>query len=83
MKVDFAAAYCGEHRSTFLRRVDKDIYPRPIKVEGNSFWYIEDLDAALDDQKQNGELSDLFMGDIDGLAKRSNPEKTMRAKKRR
>ncbi len=83
MKVDFAAAYCGEERSTFLRRVGKQLYPRPTKVEGNSFWYIEDLDAALDDQKQTEELSDLFMGGIDGLDTGEAPNKTMRAKKRR
>ena len=52
MKVHDAADYCGEKKSTFLRHVQEGLYPRAFKIGHNSYWYKEDLDDALDKQKE-------------------------------
>jgi predicted DNA-binding transcriptional regulator AlpA len=52
MKVHDAADYCGESKSTFLRHVQEGLYPRAFKIGHNSYWYKEDLDDALDKQKE-------------------------------
>ena len=52
MKVVDAADYCGLSKSTFLRHVQEGLYPQATKVGQNSCWYIEDLDDALDEQKE-------------------------------
>lgn len=50
MQAPLAAAYCGVSTTKFLAHVG-DKYPRCVKDGGNSLWYIEDLDKALDELK--------------------------------
>jgi hypothetical protein len=54
MRVGFAAAYVGEPVSTFLKGVEDGKWPKRHKDGGNVYWFIEDLDAALDRQKSAG-----------------------------
>ncbi len=69
MKAPLAAAYCGVSRTKFLHDVGRK-YPRPVKDGGNSLWYREDLDDALDCLKDEGASSDPFLEALDGLDER-------------
>jgi len=48
MKVDLAAAYVGESETKFLASVKAGKWPPGNRDGGNVYWFIEDLDAALD-----------------------------------
>jgi len=69
MKVDLASAYADESPSTFRKRVEDGIYPPPRRIGGNSYWFLEDLDAALDRLHGNEpppEPPDPFMEGLNG-----------------
>lgn len=49
MRDELAAAYVGLGLSTFLREVEADRAPRPVRLTpGRKVWLKEDLDAWLD-----------------------------------
>src|SRR5215469_16014084 len=48
MKLHFAAAYVDESETKFLEGVKAGKWPRGTRDGGNVYWFIEDLDAALD-----------------------------------
>jgi hypothetical protein len=54
MKVHFAAAYVDESETKFLAGVKAGKWPEGTKDGGNVYWYLEDLDAALDKLKPGG-----------------------------
>jgi hypothetical protein len=51
MKLHLAAAYVGESETKFLVGVKDGKWPKGTKDGGNTYWFIEDLDAALDKTK--------------------------------
>jgi hypothetical protein len=53
MGAELAAAYVGVSPTKFLAGVGGK-YPKPFKDDGNTLWYIEDLDDALDREKTGG-----------------------------
>jgi len=57
MQYDLAASYCGVSASKFHTQVRSGRFPEGSKDGGNVFWYIEDLDTALDNIKAVGEKS--------------------------
>ena len=61
MKADLAAQYVDESTSTFRQRVEDGIYPPAMRIGGNAYWFIEDLDAALDRLHGSGESRDPIM----------------------
>ena len=48
MKLHFAAAYVDESETKFLAGVKSGKWPEGLRDGGNIYWFIEDLDAALD-----------------------------------
>jgi hypothetical protein len=60
MKAPLAADYVGESVSTFLDGVKHGKWPerRRDSLTRNVYWFIEDLDAALDRQKGGGDNAD-------------------------
>jgi hypothetical protein len=48
MKLRFAAAYVDESETKFLAGAKAGKWPRGTQDGGNVYWFIEDLDAALD-----------------------------------
>jgi hypothetical protein len=54
MKLHFAAAYVDESETKFLAGVKAGKWPRCSRDGGNVYWFIEDLDAALDRLKLVG-----------------------------
>jgi hypothetical protein len=54
MKLRFAAAYVDESETKFLAGVKSGKWPKGTPDGGNVYWYIEDLDAALDRLKPVG-----------------------------
>jgi hypothetical protein len=48
MKLSLAAAYVDESESKFLAGVKAGKWPHGRRDGGNVYWYLEDLDAALD-----------------------------------
>ena len=74
MKLVKACAYLDESRNTFLRRVDAGIYPKPIRIGGNTYWLRDQLDEALDKLAQDEEplsQADIepFLEALNGLPK--------------
>jgi len=53
MKLRFAAAYVSESESKFLVGVRNGKWPPRRRDGGNTYWCIEDLDAALDRLKND------------------------------
>jgi hypothetical protein len=51
MKLHFAAAYVDESESKFLAGVKAGKWPQGSRDGGNVYWYIEDLNVALDHLK--------------------------------
>jgi hypothetical protein len=63
MKVTLAAAYVDESETKFLAGVKAGKWPEGSRDGGNVYWFIEDLDAALDGLKpaetqRNGDWGD-------------------------
>src|ERR1700745_2928324 len=54
MKLRFAAAYVDESETKFLQGVKAGKWPQGSRDGGNVYWFIEDLDAALDRLKPVG-----------------------------
>ena len=54
MKLHFAAAYVDESETKFLEGVKAGKWPQGTRDGGNIYWFIEDLDAALDRLKPVG-----------------------------
>jgi hypothetical protein len=54
MKLHFAAAYVDESETKFLAGVKAGKWPRGSRDGGNVYWYIEDLNVALDRIKPAG-----------------------------
>jgi hypothetical protein len=54
MKLHFAAAYVDESETKFLQGVKAGKWPRGSRDGGNVYWFIEDLDTALDRLKPVG-----------------------------
>jgi hypothetical protein len=54
MKLHLAAAYVGESESKFRDEIKRGKWPEGTPDGGNVYWYIEDLDAALDRLKPVG-----------------------------
>jgi hypothetical protein len=54
MKLRFAAAYVDESETKFLQGVKAGKWPRGSRDGGNVYWFIEDLDTALDRLKAVG-----------------------------
>jgi hypothetical protein len=48
MKLDLASAYVGESETKFQASVKAGKWPQGNRDGGNVYWFIEDLDAALD-----------------------------------
>jgi hypothetical protein len=48
MKLQFAAAYVDESQTKFLAGVKAKKWPAGTRDGGNVYWFIEDLDTALD-----------------------------------
>ena len=48
MKLRFAAAYVDESETKFLQGVKAGKWPQGSRDGGNVYWFIEDLDTALD-----------------------------------
>jgi hypothetical protein len=48
MKAALAAAYVDESQTKFLAGVKSQKWPDGLRDGGNVYWFIEDLDAALD-----------------------------------
>jgi hypothetical protein len=51
MKLQLAAAYVDESETKFLAGVKAGKWPKGSRDGGNVYWFIEDLDAALDGLK--------------------------------
>jgi len=66
MKVDLAAAFVDEGVSTFRKRVEDGIYPRGKQIGGNIYWFLDDLQAAVNALRDNGGSSDPFMEALNG-----------------
>jgi hypothetical protein len=66
MKAALAAAYVDESESKFHDGVRTGKWPKGIKDGGNTYWFIEDLDAALDHLKPNAATDDDGWGDYIG-----------------
>ena len=66
MKAGLSSAYVDESPSTFRKRVEDGIYPPPRRIGGNSYWFREELDAALDKLCGDDEPPDPFMEAING-----------------
>jgi hypothetical protein len=58
MKLHFAAAYVDESETKFLKGVDTGKWPKGTRDGGNIYWFIEDLNAALDRLKPVGARGD-------------------------
>jgi hypothetical protein len=54
MKLRFAAAYVDESENKFSQGVKAGKWPQGSRDGGNVYWFIEDLDAALDRLKPVG-----------------------------
>ena len=54
MKLHFAVAYVDESETKFLEGVKAGKWPQGTRDGGNVYWFIEDLDAALDRLKPVG-----------------------------
>jgi hypothetical protein len=52
MKLPMAAAYADESISKFQKGVKAGKWPRGHRDGGNVYWFLEDLDAALDRLKR-------------------------------
>jgi hypothetical protein len=48
MKLSFAAAYVDESETKFLAGVKGGKWPQGIRDGGNVYWFLEDLEGALD-----------------------------------
>jgi hypothetical protein len=48
MNLHFAAAYVDESETKFLEGVKAGKWPQGTRDGGNVYWFLEDLDAALD-----------------------------------
>ena len=68
MKLHFAAAYVDESETKFLEGVKVGKWPKGTRDGGNVYWFIEDLDAALDRLKPGGATRDDGWGDYLGKA---------------
>ena len=66
MKLHFAAAYVDESESKFLAGVKAGKWPEGCRDGGNVYWFIEDLDAALDCLKPGHARQDDGWGDYLG-----------------
>ena len=58
MKLHFAAAYVDESETKFLEGGKAGKWPQGTRDGGNTYWFIEDLDAALDRLKPVGTTRD-------------------------
>lgn len=54
MKLHLAAAYVDESETKFLAGVKAGKWPKGSRDGGNVYWFIEDLDAAVDRLKPVG-----------------------------
>jgi hypothetical protein len=68
MKLHLAASYVDESETKFLAGVKTGKWPRGTHDGGNVYWFIEDLDAALDRLKPVGATRDDGWGDFLGKA---------------
>jgi predicted DNA-binding transcriptional regulator AlpA len=80
MRAEQAAEYLSMSRSTFLKLVDEEKMPRPIKIGAMTTWDRHDIDDAFEDLKRgNGEPSENTVHKRlrelrDGQRKRSGPD---------
>jgi len=58
MKAPLAALYVGESVTKFYMGVKSGKWPKALRDGCNSYWFIEDLDAALDRIKPVAKLQD-------------------------
>ena len=68
MKLHLATSYVDESETKFLAGVKTGKWPRGTHDGGNVYWFIEDLDAALDRLKPVGGMGDDGWGDFLGKA---------------
>jgi hypothetical protein len=69
MKLHFAAAYVDESETKFLEGVKAGKWPKGTRDGGNVYWFIEDLDTALDRLKPvgaNKNAAEVGQNDDDG-----------------
>jgi hypothetical protein len=58
MKLHLAAAYVDESETKFLAGTKTGKWPAGTRDGGNVYWFIEDLDAALDRLKPDSVQAD-------------------------
>ena len=68
MKLHLAAAYVDESETKFLTGVKAGKWPKGCRDGGNVYWFIEDLDTALDCLKPDGARNDDGWDDYIGQA---------------
>ena len=61
MKVDLAAKYVDESESTFRKRVEDGIYPAGKQIGGNRYWFLADLETAVNELRNGQATADPFM----------------------
>jgi hypothetical protein len=66
MKLHLAAAYVDESETKFLAGAKTGKWPKGSRDGGNVYWFIEDLDAALDRLKPATGRCDDGWGDYVG-----------------
>ena len=58
LRVKDAASYCAMSRASFLRKVSEGVFPKAIRISnGIVAWDVSDLDAAIDEIKDNAKAS--------------------------
>ncbi len=65
-KVDLASAFVDEGESTFRKRVEDGIYPQGKQIGGNVYWFLEDMQAAVNELRGDQVSADPFMEAING-----------------
>ena len=64
MKVDLASAFVDEGESTFRKRVEDGIYPQGKQIGGNKYWFLADLETAVNELRDGQVTADPFMEGI-------------------
>jgi predicted DNA-binding transcriptional regulator AlpA len=67
MRADRAAAYLSMSQSTFLRLVEEELMPKPVKIKGMAAWDRLELDAAFENFKDPDPAAENSMHKILGI----------------
>ena len=68
MRLDRAAAYLSMSTSSFLRLVEEEVMPKPVRIKGLVTWDRLELDAAFDNLKGQEENSGNTMHRLLGIS---------------